>query len=105
MAAIAFNCPRLKYPALALRQAAPWLQKMSATSSMGRGMAAGGYAVPVASLSAKTQCFGASRTYLIHKASMCIHTQKVIRLTNEIRTGEMRTILVPLPFLYLNSFH
>ena len=25
MAAIAFNCPRLKCPALALRQAAPWL--------------------------------------------------------------------------------
>ena len=42
MAAIAFNCPRLKCPALALRQAAPWLRKMSATSSAGRGMAPGG---------------------------------------------------------------
>ena len=44
MAAIAFNCPRLKCPALALRQAAPWLRKISATSSAGRGMAADGYA-------------------------------------------------------------
>src|SRR6516162_9904168 len=39
MAAIAFNCPRLRCPTLALRQAAPWLRKMSATSSAGRGMA------------------------------------------------------------------
>ena len=43
MAAIAFNCPRLRCPALALRQAAP-LRKISATSSTGRGMAACGYA-------------------------------------------------------------
>jgi hypothetical protein len=27
MAAIAFNCPRLRCPALALRQAGPWLRK------------------------------------------------------------------------------
>ena len=39
MAAIAFNCPRLRCPALALRQAAPWLRKISATSSAGRDMA------------------------------------------------------------------
>src|SRR5512135_1143509 len=39
MAAIAFNCPRLRCPALALRQAAPWLRKILATSSAGRGMA------------------------------------------------------------------
>ena len=45
MAAIAFNCPRLRCPALALRQAAPWLRKMSATSSAGRGMAQGAQAL------------------------------------------------------------
>ena len=44
MAAIAFNCPRLRCPALALRQAAPWLRKMSATSSAVRGMPQGAYA-------------------------------------------------------------
>ena len=42
MAAIAFNWPRLTCPALALRQAAPWLRKISATSSAGRGMTRGG---------------------------------------------------------------
>src|SRR5512147_1139041 len=36
IAAIAFNCPRLRCPALALRQAGPWLRKTSATSSAGR---------------------------------------------------------------------
>ena len=45
MAAIAFNCPRLTCPALALRQAGPWLRKISATSSAGRGMAQGGQAL------------------------------------------------------------
>ncbi len=44
MAAIALSCPRLKCPALALRQAALWLRKISATSSTGRGMATGGLA-------------------------------------------------------------
>ena len=44
IAAIAFNWPRLRCPASALRQAAPWVRKMSATSSAGRDMAAGGYA-------------------------------------------------------------
>ena len=39
IAAIAFNWPRLRCPALALRQAGPWLRKISATSSAGRGMA------------------------------------------------------------------
>jgi len=37
IAAIAFNWPRLKCPTLAVRQAGPWLRKMSATSSAGRG--------------------------------------------------------------------
>src|SRR5271157_4578825 len=41
MAAIAFNCPRLRCPALALRQAAPWLRKMFATSSAVRDMPQG----------------------------------------------------------------
>ena len=45
MAAIAFNWPRLKCPALALRQAGPWLRKISATSSAGRGMAQGAQAL------------------------------------------------------------
>ena len=45
MAAIAFNWPRLTCPALALRQAAPWLRKISATSSAGRGMAQGAQAL------------------------------------------------------------
>src|SRR4051794_19845562 len=33
--------PRLTWPALAVRQAAPWSRKMSATSRAGRGMSAG----------------------------------------------------------------
>src|SRR5579864_9050027 len=42
MAAMAFNWPRLKCPALALRQATPWLRKMSATSSAARRITQGG---------------------------------------------------------------
>src|SRR6516165_10489754 len=45
IAAIAFNWPRLTCPALAVRQAGPWLRKISATSSAGRGMAQGGSAL------------------------------------------------------------
>src|SRR5271163_797365 len=41
MADIALSWPRLTCPALALRQAAPWRWKMSATSSLGRRTAAG----------------------------------------------------------------
>src|SRR6266700_276991 len=37
IADITFNWPRLTWPALALRQAAPWSRKISATSSAGRG--------------------------------------------------------------------
>src|SRR6266849_645243 len=44
IADITFNWPRLTWPALALRHAAPWPRKISATSSPGRSMAAGGYA-------------------------------------------------------------
>ena len=44
IADIAFNWPRLTWPALALRHAGPWPRKMSATSSAGRDMAAGRYA-------------------------------------------------------------
>src|SRR6201995_395117 len=36
IADITFNCPRLTWPALARRHAAPWPRKMSATSSDGR---------------------------------------------------------------------
>jgi hypothetical protein len=35
------SCPRLKCPALALRQVVPWLRKMSATSSVEHGTIAG----------------------------------------------------------------
>src|SRR5580692_4148465 len=44
MAVITFNWSRLTWPALARRHAAPWSRKISATSSAGRDMAAGGYA-------------------------------------------------------------
>ena len=44
MADITFNWSRLTCPALAERHAAPWSRKISATSSAGRGIAAGGYA-------------------------------------------------------------
>jgi hypothetical protein len=36
MADMTFSCPRLTGPALALRQAGPWLRKISATSIAGR---------------------------------------------------------------------
>src|SRR5260221_1587612 len=36
IADITFNCSRLTWPALALRHAAPWRWKISATSSRGR---------------------------------------------------------------------
>ena len=42
MADITFNWSRLTCPALAERHAAPWSRKISATSSAGRGIAAGG---------------------------------------------------------------
>jgi len=44
MALITFNWLRLTCPALALRHAAPWSRKISATSNAGRGTAAGCYA-------------------------------------------------------------
>jgi hypothetical protein len=44
MADITFKWSRLTLPALALRHAAPWSRKISATSSTGRDMAAGRYA-------------------------------------------------------------
>ena len=44
MADITFNWSRLTWPALAERHAAPWSRKISATSSFGRDIAAGGYA-------------------------------------------------------------
>lgn len=44
IADITFNWSRLTWPALALRHAAPWSRKISATSSAGRDTAAGGYA-------------------------------------------------------------
>jgi hypothetical protein len=37
IADITFNWPRLTWPALALRHAAPWPRKISATSSAGLG--------------------------------------------------------------------
>jgi hypothetical protein len=44
IALITFIWSRLTWPALALRHAAPWSRKISATSSNGRDIAAGGYA-------------------------------------------------------------
>ena len=44
MADITFSWSRLTCPALALRHAAPWSRKLSATSNAGRGTAVGGYA-------------------------------------------------------------
>jgi hypothetical protein len=44
IADITFNWSRLTCPALAARHAAPWSRKISATSSFGRNIAAGGYA-------------------------------------------------------------
>ena len=44
IADIAFNWPRLTWPALALRHAGPWSRKISATSRAGRPMTAGLYA-------------------------------------------------------------
>src|SRR6266481_3081536 len=44
MADIAFIWSRLTCPALTKRHAAPWSRKISATSSAGRDMTAGGYA-------------------------------------------------------------
>ena len=44
IADITFNWPRLTWPALALRQAAPWSRKMSATSNAERAKTAGSYA-------------------------------------------------------------
>ena len=41
MADITFSWPRLTWPALALRHAAPWPRKISATSSAGRDTRAG----------------------------------------------------------------
>src|SRR4051794_33571099 len=41
IALMTFIWPRLTWPALALRHAAPWSRKMSATSSAGRDMPAG----------------------------------------------------------------
>ena len=41
IAVITFIWPRLTWPALARRHAAPWSRKISATSSAGRDMAAG----------------------------------------------------------------
>src|SRR4029077_14703365 len=40
IADITFNWPRLTWPALALRQAGPWVRKMSATSRAGRAISA-----------------------------------------------------------------
>ena len=44
MAVITFSWSRLMWPALAERHTAPWPRKISATSSLGRDMAAGDYA-------------------------------------------------------------
>src|SRR5215831_14703733 len=44
IADMTLSWPRLTWPALAARHAAPWPRKISATSSAGRGIAAGGYA-------------------------------------------------------------
>lgn len=44
MADMTLSWPRLTWPALALRHAAPWSRKISATSSAGRDTAAGRYA-------------------------------------------------------------
>ena len=44
IADITFIWPRLTWPALARRHAAPWSRRISATSSTGRDMAAGCYA-------------------------------------------------------------
>ena len=46
MAVITFSWSRLTWPALAQRHAAPWLRKISATSSAGRDTAAGAYEAP-----------------------------------------------------------
>ena len=44
MADMTFSWPRLTWPALALRHAAPWSRKISATSSDGRDKSAALYA-------------------------------------------------------------
>jgi hypothetical protein len=44
MADMTLSWPRLTWPALACRHAGPWRRKISATSNVGRGMAAGRYA-------------------------------------------------------------
>ena len=44
MALITFSWSRLTWPALALRHAAPWSRKISATSNAGRDTAVDGYA-------------------------------------------------------------
>jgi len=63
MADITFNWSRLMRPALAERHAAPWSRKISATSSFGRNIAAGGYAggcsvVVVSALGLRVLCCG-----------------------------------------------
>ena len=44
IALMTFNWPRLTWPALARRHAAPWSRKISATSSPGRDTTVGRYA-------------------------------------------------------------
>src|SRR5882762_2259501 len=44
IADITFNWPRLRWPALALRQVGPWSRKISAISGAGRAMIAVAYA-------------------------------------------------------------
>jgi hypothetical protein len=44
IADMTFSWSRLTCPALALRHAAPWSRKISATSNAGRGTAVDGYA-------------------------------------------------------------
>jgi hypothetical protein len=63
MADITFSWSRLTWPAFAERHAAPWSRKISATSSFGRGISAGGYAggwsvLVVSSLGLRGLCWG-----------------------------------------------
>ena len=58
MALITFSCSRLTWPVLALRHAAPWSQKISATSNAGRDTAVGALSSFVTPFSGKPRFSG-----------------------------------------------
>ena len=61
MADMTFSWPRLTWPALALRQAAPWSRKISATSSDGRDKSAALYAGGFAWFAPRDEMFERAR--------------------------------------------